>query len=269
MKVISRDEAISQGLNKYFTGKSCKHGHLSPRYTCNTKCTECISEQKKERYWKDPDKYRAKRKAQYIERAEKEKEYRDRYNNENRELIRKKRRDKYKEDPEKGIEKTKEWRRKNPEKVKEQQKKFRDKNPHYQAQWRERNRDKCNEYSKMWIENNKEKRKQIDKAYSKKSLTSKFIRNSLKRILNDWKGGRKKMEKLHGYTFEQLKQRLEFQFKYGMSWENYGEWHIDHKKPIARFLEQGITDPKIVNALSNLRPMWASKNLSKGAKFEL
>lgn len=70
-----------------------------------------------------------------------------------------------------------------------------------------------------------------------------------------------------GYKRDQLKMRIEFQFKEGMSWDNYGEWHIDHKKPIVRFISQGITDPKIINALSNLQPMWAKENLSKGKKF--
>ena len=105
--------------------------------------------------------------------------------------------------------------------------------------------------------------------YKKQNQAPLFIRRSLERISSNWKGGRKKMEKLHGYTFEQLATRIEFQFKDGMGWDNRSEWHIDHKKPIARFLEQGITDPKIVNALSNLQPMWASENRSKGAKFEL
>ncbi len=69
------------------------------------------------------------------------------------------------------------------------------------------------------------------------------------------------------YTAEQLKQRIEFNFRDGMSWDNWGEWHIDHTKPIKRFLEQGITDVAVINALCNLRPLWAKENLSKGAKF--
>lgn len=69
------------------------------------------------------------------------------------------------------------------------------------------------------------------------------------------------------YTEDQLRSRLEFQFKDGMSWENYGEWHIDHKKPIARFVSQGMYDLRLINALSNLQPLWAKDNISKGAKF--
>lgn len=70
-----------------------------------------------------------------------------------------------------------------------------------------------------------------------------------------------------GYTPERMAQRIECQFTNGMSWDNYGEWHIDHKIPISRFIERGETRPHIVNALSNLQPMWASDNLSKGNRW--
>ena len=71
-----------------------------------------------------------------------------------------------------------------------------------------------------------------------------------------------------GYDSAKLKERIAFNFKPGMSWENHGEWHIDHTKPIAEFIRQGITDPKVINCLSNLRPMWASENISKGGKWQ-
>ena len=49
-----------------------------------------------------------------------------------------------------------------------------------------------------------------------------------------------------GYTPEKFKERIEFNFKPGMSWDNHGEWHVDHVKPIARFVEQGVTDAKMI-----------------------
>lgn len=92
-----------------------------------------------------------------------------------------------------------------------------------------------------------------------------FMRGCLRRLMTS-KNGRR-TEKLLGYSRFDLVARIEFQFKDGMSWENYGKWHIDHKKPISRFLTQGVTDPKIINALSNLQPLWAKDNLSKGDRF--
>ncbi|ESD44066.1 hypothetical protein HMPREF1604_01238 [Escherichia coli 908519] len=34
-------EAAKAGLNRYFTGKRCRHGHLSERYVLNGTCVEC------------------------------------------------------------------------------------------------------------------------------------------------------------------------------------------------------------------------------------
>lgn len=44
MNIISRKEAISQGLKFYFTGKSCKRGHVAERYTSNCGCLACHEE---------------------------------------------------------------------------------------------------------------------------------------------------------------------------------------------------------------------------------
>lgn len=101
----------------------------------------------------------------------------------------------------------------------------------------------------------------------KKNFKIKFglvLREMVRRCLN---GNEKQANtfKILGYDTTKLKQRLEFQFKDGISWENYGEWHIDHKKPISKF--KNGTNINIINALSNLQPLWAKDNLSKGNKF--
>jgi len=42
-KIIIRQEALSQGLKRYFTGLPCKHGHYSFRYTKTSQCNACIN----------------------------------------------------------------------------------------------------------------------------------------------------------------------------------------------------------------------------------
>ena len=42
MKLISRQEAIEQGLTRYFTGKPCKHGHIAEKQLSNRTCIECL-----------------------------------------------------------------------------------------------------------------------------------------------------------------------------------------------------------------------------------
>jgi 5-methylcytosine-specific restriction endonuclease McrA len=39
--VVSRADAKAAGLMRFFTGKPCKHGHLSERMTCNGACYAC------------------------------------------------------------------------------------------------------------------------------------------------------------------------------------------------------------------------------------
>jgi hypothetical protein len=70
---------------------------------------------------------------------------------------------------------------------------------------------------------------------------------------------------LLGTDLEGFKAHMESQFLPGMSWENHGEWHIDHIIPLA----SGKTPEEIWKLChyTNLQPLWASDNLSKGAKL--
>lgn len=82
------------------------------------------------------------------------------------------------------------------------------------------------------------------------------------------KGGRH-WEDLVGYTTQDLKTHLESLFTEGMSWENQGEWHIDHIIPQNSFNFTSTDDPEFKKcwALSNLQPLWAKDNYIKGSKI--
>ena len=69
-----------------------------------------------------------------------------------------------------------------------------------------------------------------------------------------------------GYSALELKHHIEDQFLPGMSWKNYGEWHIDHIKGVINF--DSNTDVKIVCALENLRPLWATTREVDGVIYE-
>jgi hypothetical protein len=75
-------------------------------------------------------------------------------------------------------------------------------------------------------------------------------------------------EAVLGYTVAEFKAHIEQQFEPWMSWSNHGEWHVDHKQPIAKLVRDGVTDPRIINALSNLRPLSKFENLSKKDRIE-
>lgn len=69
-----------------------------------------------------------------------------------------------------------------------------------------------------------------------------------------------------GYTGAQLREHIQAQFQPGMSWENYGEWQVDHIKGRLEYVREGETRIEVINALSNLQPLWASENVSKANK---
>lgn len=69
------------------------------------------------------------------------------------------------------------------------------------------------------------------------------------------------------YSQEELVAHLENQFRDGMTWSNYGKWHVDHIKPCAAFDQTDREQFMECWSLANLTPLWASENMAKGAKY--
>jgi hypothetical protein len=63
-------------------------------------------------------------------------------------------------------------------------------------------------------------------------------------------------------------KQLESKFKPGMTRENCGKWHIDHIVPCSSFDLKCPVQQLTCFHYSNLQPLWAKENLSKGAKYE-
>jgi len=64
-------------------------------------------------------------------------------------------------------------------------------------------------------------------------------------------------------SVDKLKKHLESQFKSGMTWNNYGKWHIDHIRPCASFDLSKAEEQKKCFNYKNLQPLWAKDNLEK------
>jgi len=85
------------------------------------------------------------------------------------------------------------------------------------------------------------------------------------------KGMMAKMESsisLWGCTVDCFKKHIEQKFALGMSWNNYGKWHIDHIKPLSKFDLTIIAQQKEAFNYTNLQPLWAIDNWSKSDKWE-
>ena len=110
------------------------------------------------------------------------------------------------------------------------------------------------------------KERQLER-YQKNKVSFNFSRR-MRKSLNGIKES-KSWESLVDYSMEELKCHLENQFTEGMSWENYGKWHIDHILPVSSFNIQDLNDDDFKKcwSLDNLQPMWAEENIKKSNKI--
>lgn len=218
------------------------------------------------------------------------------YNKNNKEKISKKASEKYQINKEFKLLKNKEWRERNKEKRHDYMKSYLEKNKenikksrkkHYENNKERLKKDKEKYYEKNKdnilirqkerynkIKSNSEfKKKRND--YEKKKLDSdkKFrfvkslrsnIRNCFKRGGNNFKKTTK-TESILGCKINDFILYIESKFANGMTFDNYGKWHIDHIIPIST----AITEEEVVklNHYTNLQPLWANDNLKKSNKL--
>lgn len=132
------------------------------------------------------------------------------------------------------------------------------------AAWRAANPEKARENVRASAARYPEKVREMARRKRLNNPAASAARDMLKRCLA-LTGERKSRttERCLGYSSSDLKRHIEAQFADGMSWDNWGAWHIDHITPVAVLVRSGVTDPAEINALSNLRPLWAKDNLSK------
>lgn len=209
---------------------------------------EEISRVKKERY--DPEKNRIQCEKYRRENVESIRKSRKEYRERNADEIKARKAKYFQENKEEIMRKTRERELQNYDKYLEYHRKYYDENKEARSQYKKNNRDKQNQYKRE---------------YRKKNPMIVFLRNTLIRL--ERYGACEKYEEIIGYTQDEFIHHIESQFEDGMTWDRRSEFHIDHIKPIKAFIDEGVTDIKIINALSNLQPLWAKDNMSKGAKY--
>lgn len=143
--------------------------------------------------------------------------------------------------------------------------------------WQKQNKEKVRELNRIntlnWRKNNKEKlnanSRIKDVERRKTDINYKLRKNLRVRLYSAIKNNTKTGSAVSdlGCTIEQLKIHLEQKFQPGMTWDNYGEWHIDHIYPLSK-VDLTIREEllKVCN-FNNLQPLWAKENCSKNNKL--
>ena len=195
---------------------------------------EKVSAAKKAAYAKKPEHYKAKHAARYAA------------------------------DPAGFVAKSKRWKEQNEEHVKA-----------WSAAYREKNRAELNEKQLEYYKANKEKVIAYQGRYiSKKRKTDPLfaVKMTCRRRLHfalTERGYAKssKTEAILGCSYADLVKHLESKFLPGMTWENRGMfgWHIDHIVPLSS--ASSAEEIEKLSHYTNLQPLWAADNWSKGAKM--
>lgn len=166
--------------------------------------------------------------------------------------------------PEKRKASTRNYYLNNLEKCKEATEKYCRNNPEKRDEtvrrWQKSNPDKIRQYKKTT---------KARRYLSPKNRLCDRLGSYISRSLQGNKNGIH-WETLVGWKIQDLIRHLEYLFQLGMTWSNYGKWHIDHKVPVSvfNFTSPGHADFKRCWALSNLQPMWAGDNIKKSAKLD-
>jgi hypothetical protein len=154
----------------------------------------------------------------------------------------------YENNKERNRQLVKEWRTNNPEKTEAIKHRFISNNPNWRAEYQ-------NSYNK--------RRSKVDVNFK---LTTLLRSRLYKAISNNYKSG-SAVSNL-GCSIENLKMHLQSKFQPSMTWDNHGDWHVDHIIPLSKFDLSNPEEMKIACHYSNLQPLWAKENISKGGKYD-
>lgn len=230
---------------------------------------------RKKSYDADPEKFKQRTKQYRICNPKKVAEYHADYRSRNKEKISTYFKEYREENLQELKQQSREHYKQNREQIIEQNAAYYTSNKEAAHQrikeYRAENADKIKQQRKEYYVKNKQQiiergeqyrkhRKATDELYRFKCLMRQAVYNAFSRIKCN-----KPTNTLNllGCSWQEAKEHFEKLFLPGMTWENYGLWHIDHIKPVSTFTEDTLHE---MNCISNLQPLWAEDNLLKSNK---
>jgi hypothetical protein len=232
--LITRSEARDKGLVHYFTGKSCKNGHIALRTLSNGACVCCSRTYTSNFHAKHSHKQYSSVKQWHNNHTKYDTQWHVNYN--------------------------RIWRKNNPHKTFE-----------YQVRYRLTHYNQIVIRRKVYYQTHKSKyrayqnnKRRTDPLFKLASDIRTLIRHSMLRMGFN-KAGR--TAEILGCSFEEFKTHIENQFIEGMSWNNHGEWHYDHIYPVA--LARDESHLVELNHYTNFQPLWAIDNIKKGCRYTI
>ena len=157
----------------------------------------------------------------------------------------------------------------NKDKFKEKDRKYWELNKEKKKEYRRKNKEKIalreKEYKKLNRHRSNERQKYrilTDPKFKLKCILRMRFYNAIKR--NSKSGS---AVKDLGCSIEFLKSYLESKFTTGMSWNNHGQWHIDHIIPLDSFNLSIREELLKACHYTNLQPLWAYDNIRKSNKL--
>lgn len=223
----------------------------------NKSCGKCLEKAKQ---------YRQANKGKIVEQH---KQYREGH----KEKVTEYKKQYYQANKEKIIAQNKQYREAHKGKVIEYKKRYYEANKEKIAEYREANKEKQAEWRKQYCkdkrhhcEHNTEKRqcKICDPLGHLKGIVSTRVNHALKADKTE-----KSIEYL-GCTIGEFREHITSQFKDNMTWDNYGEWEIDHITPIKyRENDEPPTLEQVAERLhwTNTQPLWKKDNIVKGNRY--
>jgi hypothetical protein len=241
MKKICKKCKIYKNLSEFGKNKNKKDGLNIYCKNCELIRAQEYRKNNKEKSNLASKKYRKNNKEQYKKSVEK-------YLNKNPHMTSKVRMRKYRENKdwvESEKQRKKEYYLKNIEKLREKRKEY------YVL-----NKEKERKLNNIW----KNKKRKTDGYYRMKINLRHRLREYL---IGESKG--KKTKDIVGLDKVEFKLYIQSKFKKGMSWDNYGEWHLDHIIPLCSAKSE--QDIILLNNYKNLQPLWAEENIKKNRKI--